>query len=131
MDEELARKKQETIYNTDIDIKLEYPRNIKKLHGFKLLNSLFVLRNKQQLLKYLKRRFVFLFLIVSLTMLCLINDFSSTQRILNRIYLFTPILPIIICQYAYGEGFCKFYYKNCDSKLLAVFIKGSSTFVLK
>lgn len=116
--DELARKKQEAIYDTEVDIDLTSSQKIKDIRGFKLVNYLFVLRNRKHLFKYFKRRVVFLIIVFAMSMISLFNDPIATTRILNNIYRFVPVLPIIIGLFAYGEGFCKFYYNNCDSKLL-------------
>ena len=116
--EELVRKKQETIYNTDVDVELVSTQKINKLQGYQFINTLFVLRNKKHFFKYLKRRLIFLIIFFLFGLACFINNPLETKHILTNIYLFVPLLPILIATYAYGEGFCKFYYNNLDSKLL-------------
>lgn len=117
--EERTRRKHQEIFDSDIEINLAYPKNMKKLTGFQLLNSIFVVRNKKQLYKYLKRRIIAGLIAVAYCLFCLFNDFDMTQHILRNIYSFSSLLPVIICQYAYGEGYCKYYYNNCDSTLLS------------
>ena len=116
--EELARKKQASIYNSDVEIEMiSFPKT-PNLQGFNLLNSIFVLRNRKNLFKYLKRRLVFISLVFGFAIVCFLYNPMETGHILKNIYLFAPLLPLMIVMFSYGEGFCKFYYNNCDSRLL-------------
>ena len=117
--EELARKRQEEIDHSEEEIELFGTQKMKKLQGYPLLNGLFVLRNRKQFLKYLKRRLIFLAAVFVSVIVGFVNSPLITQRIFDNIYRFVPILPVLIASYAYGEGFCRFYYTHCDSKLLA------------
>lgn len=116
--EELARKKQEAINHTDIEIALISTQRIKKLQGYQFVNALFILRSKKHFFKYLKRRLIFVAAVFIFAFVRFFDHPSETKHILTNIYSFVPLLPVVIALYAYGEGFCKFYYNNFDSKLL-------------
>lgn len=116
--EELAKKAQESILYNDISIEMSIPEKAKGLHGFDLLNCIFFIRHKKSLHKYFKRRMIVFALVTISAILWSFNDFSSAH-ILGNIYKFIPVIPIMLSQLSYGEGFCKFSYNHCDSQLMS------------
>jgi len=117
--EEISKKTQISMNSVEIEFSKEQSLGLdQSLSGYNLLNRLFMKRNLKSLRKYLRWRIVF---IVAATIICVIsfmNNYEATRLILKKITLFVPLLPIVLCFLAYGEGYCKFSYHNCDSKLL-------------
>lgn len=111
--EEIQRKKINT--NKVFEEQSDLIQKSEKFKGLLLLDHLFFLRNKKNIEKYLKRRIYLLIALLIIFLFMLLNNYNYGQRVLHKIYLFTPLIPLLICQYAYGEGYCKFYYLNCDS----------------
>ncbi len=116
--EELARKRQDAVYHSETEIERISTQKIKEMRGYRFINGLFVLRNKKQLFKYLKRRLIFLTAVFISAVIGFADRPLEAKLILNNIYLFVPLLPVIAAAHSYGEGFCKFYYTHFDSKLL-------------